>query len=63
MKKNYIKCLSILLGLVWISDLPAQNEWERMEDMQEATSWYGSCFDSVSEKAYIFGVGTTNIFI
>jgi N-acetylneuraminic acid mutarotase len=55
MKKNYIICLSILLGFVWISDLPAQDWWERMEDMPQATSWFGSCYDSISEKAYIFG--------
>jgi len=53
--KNYIKCLSILLGFVWILDLPAQNVWERMADMPQATNYYGSCIDPVSEKAYIFG--------
>lgn len=53
--KNYIKCLLLLSGFVWISDLPAQKGWERMADMPEATSWYGSCVDPVSEKAYIFG--------
>ncbi len=53
--KNHINCLSLLLCVVWISDLPAQDEWNRMADMKEATSWFGSCVDSVSEKAYIFG--------
>jgi N-acetylneuraminic acid mutarotase len=55
--KNYINCLSILIGLVWISNLPAQNVWESMVDMPQATSYYGSCIDSISEKAYIFGGG------
>jgi N-acetylneuraminic acid mutarotase len=53
--KNLIHCLSILLGFVWISDLPAQNDWESMTVMPQATSWYGSCIDPIGEKAYIFG--------
>jgi hypothetical protein len=32
-----------------------QEDWERLEDMPQATNYYGSCFDSISEKAYIFG--------
>jgi N-acetylneuraminic acid mutarotase len=53
--KNYIKCLFMLISFAWISDLPAQNDWERMEDMPQATSWFGSCVDLNSDKAYIFG--------
>jgi len=62
MKKNYIICLSILLVFVWSSDLHSQKYWERMEDMPEATNWYGSCYDSVSKKAYIFGGGNNDHF-
>lgn len=53
--KNYLNYLSMLLCFVWISDLPAQNGWEQMEDMLQASSWYGSCFNPISERAYIFG--------
>lgn len=29
--------------------------WEQMEDMPQATSWFGSCIDSLNEKVYVFG--------
>ena len=33
----------------------AQDAWEQMADMPQATNWYGSCMDPAGEKVYIFG--------
>ena len=33
----------------------APSTWKQMKSIPQATSWYGSCIDTVSEKAYFFG--------
>jgi N-acetylneuraminic acid mutarotase len=53
--KSYIKYLSLLLGMVWISNLPGQDGWEQMTKMPQSASWYGSCMDPAGDKVYIFG--------
>ena len=53
--KFYINGVSILICLLWMVSAFPQEGWERLEDMPQATNYYGSCFDSINEKAYIFG--------
>jgi N-acetylneuraminic acid mutarotase len=54
MKNLYVILTAILLCVIAGTSF-AQNGWEQIADMPQATSWYGSCIDTVNEKAYFFG--------
>lgn len=52
-KLRLVQTVSLLL--VAVVSISAQNGWEQMESMPQATNWYGSCMDPAAEKAYFFG--------
>lgn len=54
MKKMHLLQTAILL-LIATGFSHAQNGWEKMADMPQATNWYGSCMDPTGEKVYVIG--------